>query len=1774
MLLFACLINSALLSQAVVENNKILLLVNSNKAETKDSKKDRFAVRDYVEYTDPSAPGEFKLPTRNIIVAIPPLSKPNLKVLDYDLRIENSLIPEVNPEVKKIDDSTLVYEPVKIQYDKLNKGKAQLAEIMDYFWFRDFYCAHIKVNTHQFDANRNFLLVYDNIQLTLELPDNYNISSESSLQIKSKFDKEIERIIFNPGIAEQFRSSHKFLQSDTTGSWINYNQNYLKIGTVEDGIYRIEKSDFDNYGINTSIIDPRTIQMFESGKEQKIYIQGEDDGSFDDVDYIEFYGSKNYSKKSHRIINADHEDYNTFLNKYTDTTFYFLTWGGTIGDRIETDTEPISSVQTEMDYYTQLLHFEENKMFQYLNSDNIHNETSNWNKNKTAYWAFIFTGSRNFNIDLEDVYPDKSAKVYFKLSSAGSNITSNAHQIVLKVNNTKIDSQSVDRYKQVLLEGTINSNNLLDGSNTITFTNHDNGTLPNFFGYDWYEIEYPRKLNLIDDKLLLKIPKEFNNRVVEFVIENAFSDFYTILKISEYGKRITNYNVTSGVLTFRDTVKSNGYYAIHTTSNMLKPAFISYKPFTNIREQTTQTDYIAVTHKIFEARIQEYIDQITNTYGLTTKYIFVNDIFDEFGFGYPTAESIKEYVKYAMDNFPFPSPSYLSLIGDATYDYKGYITEHLGVKLSTNLVPAFGYPVSDNWYAVLNDNGPLLPQLKVGRIPARTVQELDYYSNKINHNATREFDELNKRYLLFSGGVVSNPSELRQLKGANDAVITNIISPKPLAANYTHFYKTTDPQSDFGPYSPEEIQGAIDRGGVFISYVGHSGTATWDNSINEVTQLKSIYDGNPLISDFGCSTNKYAEPDIICFGERFLFDPNGQAIGYVGNSSLGFVNTAVNAPKLFYESFVSDSLNEVGAAHIFAKTKLFEMFGNSGTFKTFSLSNVILGDPSVRINIPGKPNLKISSADISFNETELTDDKDSILAKVIFRNFGIANNDEYTIKISHFHEDEEKEKISVVRQLPSFTDSVSVWLKIKSLAGIHKINITLDEQNVIEEIYEEDNMLEYKFNILSKSVKDLFHYNVENTAAKEIFLLNPTQFNDSEINISYEIAPNPDFESPITGSAISDSVYSYIDITNLELNKRYWTRYRTEGNEFGTVKSIYASKEFNYLLNDSISFVNQEMNDLSYMNNTLSIISDSVTISVLSAGFYAGATCVISKDGINLLDNSFFAGMGIVVFDPVTMNVDTSAWFQLFANRPNAEALASMINEIPEGKIVVMGAADDAQHRLIAELRAAIKTLGSTKIDSLVFRGSWAIIGQKGAAPGSVGIIESVEAPFDGSILLSEKYEAQLNNGTLSTNRIGPAFEWDSLFIDYETPEQTSIELSAYGITKSNTKQLLWDSTFNQNSINLSSISSTQYPYLKFNLHLNGTETGLSPSISKFGINYKSPPELAINYQVVSTGQDTITQGDTTSVDFLVYNVGKTPADSFIVTVDLLKPDNTTKRLDQFIVERIDSMGRQRFNVSYPSKFDDGWGNMAFAINVDTKEKIFELYEDNNYFSFPFYVKEDTTVVLVSEASIAVTFDGVDINDGDYINPESQISIALNYPSWFTISDTSSINFSINGNPIVYSTLEIDYDNINRRAQYNYRGNFDDGEYVLRVFGKNVNGQTQSIPSYEKLFLVSNELKLVDAYNYPNPFKDNTNFTFRLTQIPDELYIKVFTVAGRLIREIEVNPSQLKTDFNYIPWDGRDEDGDSIANGVYIYRIYAKTADDSYRITQKLAIMR
>jgi hypothetical protein len=99
-----------------------------------------------------------------------------------------------------------------------------------------------------------------------------------------------------------------------------------------------------------------------------------------------------------------------------------------------------------------------------------------------------------------------------------------------------------------------------------------------------------------------------------------------------------------------------------------------------------------------------------------------------------------------------------------------------------------------------------------------------------------------------------------------------------------------------------------------------------------------------------------------------------------------------------------------------------------------------------------------------------------------------------------------------------------------------------------------------------------------------------------------------------------------------------------------------------------------------------------------------------------------------------------------------------------------------------------------------------------------------------------------------------------------------------------------------------------------------------------------------------------------------------------------------------------------------------------------------------------------------------------------------------------------------------------------------------------------------------------------DVYTWPNPMKDFTHFTYYLTQSGTRrVSVKVFTLSGKLVYEmdgLDIRGPAFNSNADR-PWDGRDREGHTLANGVYFYRIRAEHTDGpSAEAIGKLVILR
>ena len=86
---------------------------------------------------------------------------------------------------------------------------------------------------------------------------------------------------------------------------------------------------------------------------------------------------------------------------------------------------------------------------------------------------------------------------------------------------------------------------------------------------------------------------------------------------------------------------------------------------------------------------------------------------------------------------------------------------------------------------------------------------------------------------------------------------------------------------------------------------------------------------------------------------------------------------------------------------------------------------------------------------------------------------------------------------------------------------------------------------------------------------------------------------------------------------------------------------------------------------------------------------------------------------------------------------------------------------------------------------------------------------------------------------------------------------------------------------------------------------------------------------------------------------------------------------------------------------------------------------------------------------------------------------------------------------------------------------------------------------------------------LEHVLNYPNPFTTRTNFWFGHNRPGEELsvHIQIYTVTGKLVKSLRNTIFSIGTRSSEVQWDGRDDYGNRLARGVYIYRIRVRTSD-------------
>jgi hypothetical protein len=284
--------------------------------------------------------------------------------------------------------------------------------------------------------------------------------------------------------------------------------------------------------------------------------------------------------------------------------------------------------------------------------------------------------------------------------------------------------------------------------------------------------------------------------------------------------------------------------------------------------------------------------------------------------------------------------------------------------------------------------------------------------------------------------------------------------------------------------------------------------------------------------------------------------------------------------------------------------------------------------------------------------------------------------------------------------------------------------------------------------------------------------------------------------------------------------------------------------------------------------------------------------------------------------------------------------------------------------------------------------------------------------------------------------------------------------------------------------------------------------------------------------------------------------------------------------------------------------------NLSFKYNAADEET--QAYESDNTYKIYRYNSEYQKWVLVgghvsienNTVSFEVSREGIysifrnldtkqpivdaNVQDqeftvGGYVAGDGVISLLLSDANGIDVID-NSIRLFLNGTEVVETdyVISINKENINQ-VPIKYQLNLNKGNHELKVDCRDLNG---NFMTRELQFIVNDTFEVKNLANYPNPVMGQaqdpkndgrTRFTYVLTDSADEVYIKVYTISGRLVKTFRNMPTGVG--YHEYPrtvyaWDCKDEQGYPLANGTYFYRFVARKGGKKIEKTMKMAILK
>jgi hypothetical protein len=870
-----------------------------------------------------------------------------------------------------------VYAMDETEYDFLPQNRVEVSPVM---YFRELPFVTVRFYPATYLHSQQVLEMANSARITIQFTGQTS-AARRPVAVAPRDESLYREMVLNYDQARNWAQApaQKSLRKAT-----NYSLDaWYRFTVTEDGLYKITRSDLSAAGIDVDNLDPRTIQVFNHGgnmlnintvattnniqglAENAIYVSGEADGSFDNNDYVLFYGKA----LGGWHFNDNQSEFRYVQHPYDTQNSYLLTVGQSTGKRMEIAAETGQPASITDDYFWERVRFEDENV-------NLLSSGTDWygqrfygtQSSKSIKYNIANLSSRNLPARINLRFKGGSGIRY------GDNAVYN-YCFTTYLNPTRnpaalLPTRCFSDESALEISANINSADyLVNGENTIQYNYTGNTDACNAY-LDYVEFYYPRDFAAVNNSLTFFTNTV--NQVVNYSVSNLSLSDLRIFDLTDPVniRMITpSGSVSGGTLNFNLDLRGSDERRImlsSLTSSMIRTVsrISAYRPQTDLLDTQNQADILVVTHPSFRAYAQELLDlRASDPEPLTGKVVDINEIYHYFSSGVKDPVAIRNFVRYAYYNWSSPRPAYLVIFGDGHYDYRNI------AHADTNRVPPYEISANyetntretDNFYADVNLSASsytsITPDLALGRMPVESALDARRMIDKLTRYRNPEFrDGWQTTITMVADDEVTSLSDSEWMHQRDADIITQLPNLDRFLVQKIYLSAYPSVPGGFGRVKPAANQAIIDQlneGTLLIDYVGHGSPQEWahENVFDMNRDLNRIQNQGrlPFWVAATCEFGRYDDPYEPSSSEILLWLEDRGAIAVVSAARLVYAtqNTALNGDLMRYLFPVGTPSRRLGDAMVLA----LDPYNNDQKYHLFGDPTMYLADPRSRIQV-------------------------------------------------------------------------------------------------------------------------------------------------------------------------------------------------------------------------------------------------------------------------------------------------------------------------------------------------------------------------------------------------------------------------------------------------------------------------------------------------------------------------------------------------------------------------------------------------------------------------------------------------------------------------------------------------------------------------------------------------------------------------------------------------------------------------------------------------------